>query len=83
MAQNATLMAALSKGGRGGDGAGGRSGRSKGGGSNKGSWHKTPWKEKKLCPNCNKAVVHDPAMCFSLKTNKGKCPAGWGTKRGE
>ena len=27
--------------------------------------------------------VHDPATCFSLETNKGKCPAEWGTKRGE
>ncbi len=80
MAQNASLMAALSKGGGGGDGGGGRG---KGGRSDRGGWHKNPWKEKKLCPNCNKVVVHDPAECFSLKANKDKCPKGWGTKRGE
>ena len=38
--------------------------------------------EKKLCPNCNKEVVHDPADCFSLEANKDKCPKGWGTKHG-
>ncbi len=80
MVQNASLMAALSKGGGGGNGGGGR-GRGKGGRSNHGGRHKNPWKEKKLCPNCNKVVVHDPAECFSLKANKDKCPTGWGTKR--
>jgi uncharacterized membrane protein YgcG len=59
--QNASLMAALSKGGGGGNGgsggsAGGGSGGSAGGSSglirSKGrDWHKTPWKEKRLCPN--------------------------------
>ncbi len=88
MAQNASLMAALSKGGGSGggdgDGDGGGSGdRGKGGISIRGGWHKTPWKEKKLCPNCNKVAVHDPAECFSLEANKDKCPTGWGTKRGE
>ena len=39
-------------------------------------------KRKKLCPNCNKEVVHDPADCFSLEANKDKRPKGWGTKRG-
>jgi hypothetical protein len=81
MAQNATLMAALSKGGRAGDGEGDGGGRSKGGGSNKGSRNETPWKEKTLCINCNKVVIHNPATCFSLEANKDKCPAGWGTKR--
>jgi hypothetical protein len=68
MVQNAKLMAALSKGGGGGGG-----GRGKGGGDN-GGRHKTPWKEKILCPNCKKVVVHDPSECFSLKENKDKCP---------
>jgi hypothetical protein len=81
MAQNASVMAALSKGGGGGGGGGG--GRGKGSRSNHGGRHKTPWKEKKLCPNCNKVVVHDPVECFSLEVNKGKCPTGWGTKRRE
>ena len=44
MAQNATLMAALSKGGGGGDGEGSRGGKSKGGGCNNDGRHKTPWK---------------------------------------
>jgi hypothetical protein len=83
MAQNASLMAALSKGGGGGNGGGsnGGGGRGKGGRSNRGGWHKNQWKEKKLCPNCNKVVVHDPSECFSLEANKDKCPMGWGTKR--
>jgi uncharacterized membrane protein YgcG len=91
MAQNASLMAALSKGGGGGDsGGGGGSGGSGGGGSgggrgkdgcsNHSSRHKNQCKEKKLCSNCNKVVVHNPAECFSLKANKDKCPTGWGTK---
>ncbi len=54
MAQNAKLIATLSKGGG--------------------------WKEKKLCPNCNKGVVHNPADCFSLEANKAKRSKGWGTK---
>jgi hypothetical protein len=84
MAQNAKLMAALSKGGGGSNGGGGGGGRGKGGGGgNNGGRHKTPWKEKKLCPNCKKVVVHNPAECFSLKENKDKRPKGWGTKRGE
>jgi hypothetical protein len=86
MVQNAGLMAALSKGGGGSNGGGsggGSSGRGKGGRSNRSGWHKNPWKEKKLCPNCNKVVVHDPTECFSLKANKDKQPMGWGTKCGE
>ncbi len=95
MAQNASLMAALSKGGsgsNGGSGGGGSGGRGKGGGGSgrgKGgisvrrSWQKKPWKEKKLCPNCNKVVVHNSAECFSLEANKDKCPTGWSTKCGE
>jgi len=79
MAQNAKLIATLSKGG-GSDGSGGRKG--KGNNGDNGDWHKTPWKEKKLCPNCNKEVVHDPADCFSLEANKDKRPKGWGTKCG-
>jgi hypothetical protein len=70
MAENAKLIATLSKGGGGGDGGGG--GNGKGGGGNNGDWHKTPWKEKKLCLNCNKGVIHDAAECFSLKANKTK-----------
>ncbi len=83
MAQNAKLMAALSKGGGDGNGGGGGGGSGKGGGGDNSSRHKTPWKEKKLCPNCNKVVIHDPGECFSLIENKDKCPKGWGTKHGE
>jgi hypothetical protein len=85
MAQNASLMAALSKGGGGGDsgGNGCGSGRGEIGSSVHGGRHKTPWKEKKLRPKCNKLVVHDPTECFSLKANKDKCPTGWSTKCGE
>ena len=79
MAQNVQLIATLSKGG-GGNGGGG--GKGKGNDSDNSIRHKTPWKEKKLCPNCNKEVVHNPADCFSLEANKDKCPKGWGTKRG-
>jgi hypothetical protein len=75
MAQNAKLIATLSKGG-GGDGGGGGGSKGKGGGGNNGDRHKTPWKEKKLCPNCNKEVVHNPADCFSLEANKAKRPKG-------
>ncbi len=80
MAQNAKLIATLSKGG-GGNGGGGGGGKGKSGGGNNGDRHKTPWKEKKLCPNCNKEVVHNPTDCFTLEANKAKCPKGWGTKR--
>jgi hypothetical protein len=98
MVQNASLMAALSKGGSGGnsDGNGGSGGggggggsrggsRGKGGRSNRGGGgrHKNSWKEKKLFPNCNKVVINNPAECFSLEGNKDKCPTGWGTKHGE
>ncbi len=83
MAQNAKLTAALSKGGGGGNGGGGGGSRGKGGGGDNGGRHKTPWKEKKLCPNCKKVVVHNPAECFSLKENKDKRPKRWGTKHGE
>jgi hypothetical protein len=71
MAQNAKLIATLSKGG-GGDNDG--SGIGKGNNGNNSSRHKTPWKDKKLCPNCNKEVAHDPADCFSLEANKDKRP---------
>ena len=80
MAQNAKLIATLSKGG--GGGAGGGGGKGKGNNGDNSNRHKTPWKEKKLCPNCNKEVVHDPADCFSLEANKDKRPKGWGTKCG-
>jgi hypothetical protein len=73
MAQNAKLIATLSKGG-------GSGGKGKGGGGNNGDWHKTPWKEKKLCPNCNKEVAHNPSDCFTFEANKAKRPKGWGTK---
>ncbi len=80
MAQNAKLIATLSKGG-GGDGGGGDGGKGKGSGGNNRDWYKTPWKEKKLCLNFNKEVVHNPADCFTLEANKAKHPKGWGTKR--
>ena len=79
MAQNAKLIATLSKGG-GGNGGGGRKG--KGNNGDNSNRHKTPWKEKKLCPNCNKEVVHNPTDFFALEANKDKRPKGWGTKRG-
>jgi hypothetical protein len=79
MAQNAKLIATLSKGG-GGDGGSGGGGKGKSGGGNNGDRHKTPWKEKKLCPNCNKEVVHNPTDCFTLEANKAIRPKGWGTK---
>jgi hypothetical protein len=79
MAQNAKLITTLSKGG-GGDG--GRKGKGKGGGGDNSDQHKNPWKEKKLCPNCNKEVVHNSVDCFSLEANKDKRPKGWGIKRG-
>jgi len=81
MAQNAKLSATLFKGGGGGDGGGG-SGKGKGNNGDNSNRHKTPCKEKKLCPNCNKEVIHDPAECFSLEAIKDKRPKGWGTKRG-
>ena len=77
--QISELIATLSKGG--GRDSGGK-GKGKGGGGGNGDQRKTPWKEKKLCPNCNKEVVHDPADCFSLEANKDKRPKGWGVKRG-
>ena len=40
-------------------------------------------KRKKLCPNCNKTVVHEPADCISLEANKNKRSVGWGVKRGK
>ena len=86
MAQNAKLMATLSKGGGGGGGSSGggsRGGSGGSGGSNNDDRNLTPWKEEKLSPNCNKTVVHKLADCFSLKANKNKHPAGWGVKWGE
>jgi hypothetical protein len=79
MAHNEKLIATLSKGDGGNSGG---SGIGKGNNGNNSNWHKTPWKDKTLCPNCNKEVVHDPADCFSLEANKDKRPKGWGTKRG-
>jgi len=66
--------------GWGGDGGGGVKGKGTDGGNR--NRHKTAWKEKKLCPNCNEEVVHDPADCFSFEANKDKRPKGWGTKCG-
>jgi hypothetical protein len=60
----------IRKGGS-GDSSGGRSG---GGGGN------STFREKKLCSNCNKWVVHFPVEFFSLGANKNKCPAGWKAK---
>jgi hypothetical protein len=94
MEQNSKLLVALSKGGGGGRGCGSGSrggnknnggvannggstckgGRSCGGGGN------FTFREKKLCPNCNKWGVHFPAECFSLEANKNKHPAGWKAK---
>jgi hypothetical protein len=76
MEQNSKLLAALSKsggsGGRGGDGGG-----NSGGSGGDGGGGKATFREKKLCTNCNKMVVHYPADCFSLETNKDKRPKGW------
>ena len=74
MAQNANLIATLSKGV--GDGE-----KGKGGSGDNGDWHKTPWKEKKLCLNCNKVVIHDAEDCFSLRSNKAQRSKEWGTKK--
>jgi hypothetical protein len=71
MEQNSKLLAALSKGG-----GGGSSGRSSG----KGGGGKTAHREKKLCTNRNKMVVHYPANCYSLEANKDKRPKGWTSK---
>ncbi len=59
-----------------GNGCGGGGGGScdGGGGGN------STFREKKLCPNCNKWVVHFPAECFSLEANKNKRPVGWKAK---
>jgi hypothetical protein len=67
--------------GGGGSGSGGSDGSGSGGGSNgvRGSRNST-FREKKLCPNCNKWVVHFPAECFSLEANKNKHPEGWKAK---
>jgi hypothetical protein len=75
MAQNAKLIATLSKGGGDGDNKG------KGSSGDNGDWHKTPLKEKKLCLNCNKVVVHDEEDCFSLRANKARRSKGWGTNK--
>jgi hypothetical protein len=61
----------------GGSGGGGGSGSSVRGG---GSGGNSTFREKKLCPNCSKWVVHFPAGCFSLEASKNKCPAGWTAK---
>jgi hypothetical protein len=61
-------------GARKGSSGGGGGGRGGGGGGN------STFRDKKLCPNCNKWVVHFPAECFSLEANKNKCPAGWKAK---
>jgi hypothetical protein len=70
MAQNAKLMAALSKGGGGGDGGGRGSG--KGGGGNNGGRHKTPWKEKKLCPNCKSTIPQSVSPSKRTRTNASR-----------
>jgi hypothetical protein len=58
---------------KGGSGGGGGS-RSGGGSKN------STFREKKICPNYNKWVVHFPAKCFSLEANKNKCPMGYKAK---
>jgi hypothetical protein len=68
----AVLQTTAGKGGGGGGHGGGRGG---GGGSGN-----STFREKKLCPNRNKWVVHFPAECFSLEANKNKCPTGWKAK---
>ena len=60
-----------------GGGDGGGDGKGKGSGGDNCNQHKTPWKEKKLCSNCNKEVAHDPADCFSLEA-KGQTPQEMG-----
>jgi hypothetical protein len=61
-------------------------GARKGGSSGSGSGHggggggNSMFREKKLCSNCIKWVVHFPAECFSLEANKNKRPAGWKAK---
>jgi hypothetical protein len=64
------------------NGGGARKGGSGGGGGSRGggSGRNSTFREKKLCPNCNKWVVHFPAECFSLEANKNKCPTGWKAK---
>jgi hypothetical protein len=84
-------MATLSKSGDSGGSNRGGSGRGGGGGGGSGSGGGGTMtaaivpleKEKKLCPNCNKTVVHKPADCFSLEANKNKRSAGWGLKWGK
>jgi hypothetical protein len=51
-----------------------------GGGCSGSSGGNSTFREKKLCPNCNKWVVHFPVEFFSLGANKNKCPAGWKAK---
>ncbi len=64
------------------NGGGARKGGSGGGsdGHGGGDGGNSTFREKKLCPNCNKWVVHFPAECFSLEANKNKRPAGWKAK---
>jgi hypothetical protein len=64
------------------NGSGARKGSSSGGGRDRGgsSGGNSTFREKKLCPNCNKWVLHFPAECFSLESNKNKRPAGWKAK---
>ena len=84
-------MATLSKSGDSSGSNRGGSGRGGGGGGGSGSGGGGTMtaaivpleKEKKLCPNCNKTVVHKPADCFSLEANKNKRSAGWGLKWGK
>jgi len=75
MAQNAKLIATLSKGG-GGDGGGG--GKGKGSNGDNSNWHKTPWKEKKLCPNCNKEVVTIPRIVSPSRPTRTNTPRDGG-----
>ncbi len=58
-----------------------KDGSSGGGGiRGNGAGGNSTFREKKLCPNCNKWVVHSPAECFSLEASKNKRPTGWKAK---
>jgi hypothetical protein len=61
------------------NGSGARKGGSGGGGGGRGSssGRNSTFRDKKLCPNCNKWVGYFPAECFFLEANKNKRPAGW------
>ncbi len=42
-----------------------------------GAQAKKPRQKKALCPNCKCFVMHKPASCFKLETNKASCYPGW------